>query len=707
MSRLARALRWARRPVVAVWLALTIALIPAAGRLTSRVDDTAQANLPADAPSTRVAELQDAATAGRPRTDQAIVVLARDTGLTTADRQAAATARQAVADLTTHVAHLGRPGPIQPSEDGRAALFAVTVTAPAAAQQNADTTAVDAIRHALTSVATGGLQVKVTGGAALTADGGIGNQNTLLLTSLTIVVIIMLLVYRGPLLWIFPLLGTAASLILAKAATAALAAAGLTVTSISTAILTVLVLGASTDYALLLVHRYREELHRRPAPAEAMAIALRRTLPAVTASAATVAGAMLCLLAAQSASLRGLGPVAAIAITAVLAAQLTLLPALLLIVGRTGFWPLTPKPGRPHREGSRVWRAIGTRVARRPLPVAIAGLGLLGVACLGLTTLHTSNDPIAVLKSHQDSVAGDRLLTTHFTAGATDPLTVLSPPADATRTAAIATATLHVASVAPATPIGGYSAYTVTLSVPPYGNRGYATIADLRHRLDTTAPGTLVVGGPAVQYDTTQAAHRDAKVLIPLVLAVVLLIIMLLVRAVIAPILLVLTTALSFAAALGLAGPVWHALGYPGIEAQLPLYIFVFLVALGVDYNIFLIARVREEARHLGTHAATRRGLQVTGGVITAAGAVLAATFAALSRLPYAPVAQVGSAIAIGVLLDTLLVRTVLVPAGLLLLDDRSWWPATSGHHPADPPTQLPANLSHTPAGASTPRPAR
>jgi RND superfamily putative drug exporter len=692
-DRLARILRWARWPVLAVWLALIVLLNPLSNDLSGKVHDTAQANLPANAASTRVAEIQDAATRGRPKTDQAVVVFVRDGGLSSADLTAITRARTAVADLVGHVAHAEGPGALRQSEDGRAALFTVDVSALAADQANADTDVVGAIRGAVAGpVGRAGdeLRVEVTGAAAVTADGGIGNQNILLLTSLSIVVIILLLVYRSPLLWIFPLLGTVGSLIVAKAVTDGLASAGFTVTSISTAILTVLVLGTSTDYALLLVHRYREELRALPTPAEAMAVALRRTLPSLTASAATVVSAMLCLLAAQSAALRGLGPVAAVAIASVLAAQVTLLPALLLLVGRPGFWPLIPRQNQAGGEGSKAWRAIGDRVARRPVPVAIGAIVLLGAACAGLATLHTSNDPIAMVKGHKGSVVGEQLVTAHFTAGATDPLTVLSPADEAPRVAGAATATPNVASVVAGDPIGGYSVSTVTLSVPPYGPRGYATIAELRGRLADAAPDALVGGGPAVQYDTARAADRDAKVLIPLVLVVALVIISMLVRAIVAPIVLILTTGLSFAAAFGLASLLWHALGYPDIEAQLPLYIFVFLVALGVDYNIFLIARVREESRTLGIRDGTLRGLRVTGGVITAAGLVLAATFGALSRLPYVPVAQVGSAIAVGVLLDTLLVRTVLVPASLLVLGERSWWPSTSAGRSRRGPDRTP-----------------
>ncbi|WP_202238178.1 MMPL family transporter [Actinacidiphila reveromycinica] len=680
-DRLARTLRWARWLVLAIWLALVVVLNPLSDSLGGKTNDTAQANLPAKAASTKVAEIQDAATKGRPKTDQADVVLVRAAGLSAADSAAVTRARAAVADLVGKVPHLAKPDGVVASKDGKAALFSVDVNALTKDQSDADGDAVKAIRKAVAGPvkeAGDGLEVKVTGAAALSADGGIGDQNTLLLISLSIVVVVLLLVYRSPVLWIFPLIGTIASLIAAKAMTSGLASAGFTVTSISTAILTVLVLGTSTDYALLLVHRYREELRARPTPVEAMAVALRRTLPSVAASAATVVCGMLCLLAAQSAALRGLGPVAAVAIAAVLVGQVTLLPALLLLVGRPGFWPLVPRPTEGHEEGSRAWRSIGQWVARRPVPVAIGAVVLLGAACTGLASLHTSNDPVAIVKGQKDSVVGRHLVVAHFPAGATDPLTVLSPPDEAAKVASVASGTPQVAAVQAADPVGRYSATDVTLSVPPYGSQGYDVLKDLRGRLDAQAPGALVGGGPAVQYDTAQAADRDAKVLIPLVLVVVLIIISILVRALVAPVVLVLTTALSFAAAFGLASLLWHALGYPGIEAQLPLYIFVFLIALGVDYNIFLIGRVREEARTLGIHEGMLRGLSVTGGVITAAGVVLASTFGALSRLPYVPVAQVGSAIAVGVLLDTLLVRTVLVPAGLLALGERSWWPSTS-----------------------------
>ena len=690
-----RRLRW---PAVIAWLVAGVLLYPLAHSLANVTNNSASANVPASAPSTRVLLLQQAAQRGQPGSDQATVVFASGTGLTAADLAAVASARTAVDRLANKVAGLRAPGPVQRSADGKAAAFTANVISPADNQTSADTTAVQAIQAVAgpTSRAGGGLQAAVTGSAAVTADTSVENTNVLLLRALLIVALILLLVYRSPLLWLLPLLGAVAAIDVAKAAAHGLANAGLTVSTLSADILTVLVLGAACDYALLLIHRYREELRHHAAAEDAMAAALRRTLPTLLASSATVICAMICLLTAQSASLRGLGPVGAVAIAAALLAQTTLLPALLLVLGRAAFWPRVPRQGQADREQSRIWAGIGTRVARHPAPVALAAVVLLGAACAGLGALHTDNNPVATVPGHPGSVTGARLLAEHYPPGATAPLTILTPPHEARAAAAAARATPEVATVSPAAPAGGYAGYSVTLSVPPYSASGHTAISTLRSRLDRAAPGSLLGGGPAIQYDITQAARHDALVLIPLVLAVILIIVALLLQSVVAPLLLVATTALSFAAAFGLASLLWrYALGYSGIEAQLPLYIFIFLVALGVDYNIFLAARIREETRQAGTWQGTLRGLSVTGGVITAAGLIMAGTFAALSLLPYVPVAEVGTAIVIGVLLDTLLVRTVLVPAALLTIGERVWWPA----RPAGPETATKELVKEAPGG--------
>jgi len=510
------------------------------------------------------------------------------------------------------------------------------------------------------------------------ADTTAGNQQTaLLLTALIIVAVILLLVYRSPVLWLLPLSGAIAAIIAAQASAHGLADHGLTVSTLSADILIVLVFGAASDYALLLVHRYREELRQHAWPEAAMAAALRATLPTLLASAATVTGAMLCLLAADSASLHGLGPVGAVGIAAALLAQVTFLPALLLVTGRAAFWPRIPRPGAAGREDSRLWADIGNRVARHPAATALVLIVALGAACAGLASLRIDNNPIDNVKGNPGSVTGQHLLAAHFPAGAADPLVLLVPPGQAAPAAAAAHATPGVAGVVPGAPVEEYDSYSVTLSADPFGAAGKTAIVGLRQRLSREAPGALVGGNPAIAYDEAQTAGRDDITIVPLVLAVILTIMALLLLAIVAPVVLVATTALSFAGSFGLSNLLWrHGLGYHGVQAVIPIYIFIFLVALGVDYNIFLSARIREESRRLGLRGGTLRGLGVTGGVITAAGIVLAGTFAALTQIPEVSIAEVGTAVALGVLLDTLLVRTILVPAGLLTIGERVWWPA-------------------------------
>jgi len=679
VGRLARALRRLRWPVLVAWVIVLVVLFSLARGLSGVTNGSAAASLPASAPSTRVVQLEQGP--GQPDVDTATVVFTRGGGLTAADLTAVAAARGAVAGLGGHVQGLAAPGRAQQSRDGQADEFTADVTAPPSSQASTDTAAVQAIRGVVSGLASrpgDGLQVAVTGSAAVNADSGVTGsaQDILLLTALMIIMVILIVVYRSPVLWLLPLFGALGAIVVAEAAAHGLAEAGLTVSTLSASILRVLVLGAATDYALLLIHRYREELRRHAAAEDAMAAALRATLPTLLASAGTVTCAMICLLAAQSASLHGLGPVGAVSIAAALLAQVTLLPALLLLAGRAAFWPRIPRHLQAGREDSRLWSGVGAWVARRPAAVAVAAVVLLSAAVAGLAVLHIDNDPLAEVKGHPGSVTGARLLSEHYGAGVSAPLVILAPPREAGAVVAAARATPDIAAVLPSGPVHGYASYSATLSVPPYGASGTAAVGDLRARLGRDAPGSLVGGDPAVQADISQAAHRDTLLLIPLVLIVIGVIIALLLRAIVAPLLLVAATALSFAAAFGLSSLLWrYGFGYVGIEAQLPMYIFIFLVALGVDYSIFMSARIREEAGHIGTRPGIVRGLGVTGGVITAAGIVMAGTFAALAQLPDVSVAEVGIAVALGVLIDTLLVRTVLVPASLLIVGEHAWWP--------------------------------
>ena len=697
-TRLGRILRRLRWPVLILWVLAIVVLDPLAGGLSKVTNDTAAAYLPPSAQSTRVAEMQEAAqnAPGKPETDSLAVIFVRPSGLTSADLAAVASARAAVERLVGQVGGLTAPGPATRSADGAADEFTAQVTAPILDVGSEDTTAVQAVRQAVQAPAytSSGMQIAVGGSAATNADSGGSSQSRLLLTALLIVAVILLLVYRSPVLWLLPLVGAVGAIVVAQAAAHGLASAGLTVSSLSTAILIVLVFGAASDYALLLTHRYRDELRHHAAAEDAMAVALRTTLPTLAASAATVTGAMLCLLAAESASLHGLGPVGAVAVVSALLAQTTFLPALLLVCGRAAFWPRIPRRGQAGREESRLWAGIGARVARHPGRIALCAVVLLGAACFGLASLRADNNPLDNLKGDPGSVVGTQLYAQHYGAGAVAPLVVLVPPGEAVAAAAAVKAAPQISQVSQGAQVGSYTELSATMSVPSYGSAGYPVIADLRSRLGQAAPGSLVGGNPAIEYDGAQAANRDSAVLIPLVLVVILVVIGLLLQAIVAPLLLVLTTALSFAASFGLSSLLWrYGLGYGGIESVLPLYIFIFLVALGVDYNIFLSARIREEAKRIGTRQGTVRGLGVTGGVITAAGVVLAATFAALAQRPLVDLTEVGTSVALGVLLDTLLVRTVLVPAVLLKLGDRAWWPSRpAGPDPSkDPDPQIPA----------------
>jgi RND superfamily putative drug exporter len=668
--------------VLLVWVVAIVVLHPWAATLYRVTDDRASANLPASAPSTRVALLLDAGRrgVGADRSDMLAVVFARAGGLSPADLAAIARTTTAIRHVGDATPGLGSTGALRRAPDGQAAVLTMQVTGPALDETRTDTQATGAVRRAISDVGTqaqDGLRVAVTGQAAIEADSGTTTQTGLLLTALGIVAMVLLTVYRSVVLWIFPLLGALGGIVMAQAAAHALGAAGLTVSSLSTSILIVLAFGAASDYALLLIHRYRAELSRHAAVEDAMATALRRTVPTLTASAGTVVGAMLCLLAADSASLHGLGPVGAVAIAGALLAQTTFLPAMLVISGRRAFWPRGPRLGGRPIDGSRVWSHVGAWIARRPGPIAVGALVALGAASLGLLALQVDDSPLANLKGRPPSVVGAQLFAGHLGAGAIAPLTVLAPPQESHAAQDAARATPGVADVAAGPAVGDEASFSVTLSVDPYGTQGQAAVAALRSRLDAAVPGSLVGGDPAIRYDIRQAAGRDARVLIPLVLLVILLVVAALLRAVVAALVLVTTTALSFGASFGLASLLWrYGLGYPGIQAQLPLYVFVFVVALGVDYTIFLAARIREETGTLGTAEATLRGLTATGGVITAAGLALAGTFVALARGPLVDLTEVGTAIALGVLVDTLLVRTVLVPAAFLRLSRNLWWPA-------------------------------
>jgi putative drug exporter of the RND superfamily len=453
----------------------------------------------------------------------------------------------------------------------------------------------------------------------------------------------------------------------------------LTVNGQSAFILTVLVFGAGTDYALLLTARYREELRRHGDRHQAMAVALGRAAPAIIASAATVILSLLCLLVAELSSTRSLGPVMAIGIAVGLGAMLTLLPALLVIFGRWVFWPQRPTLGSPEPTEHGLWARIGRRVAVRPRIVWVVTAVVLGVMALGLAGLEAdglqSRDSF---RTQPESVVGEEVLARHFPAGEGNPVQVVGNAGAAAQLHAAVAGTQGVTAVKPPVVGGGLAYLEGTLVTPSDSQASYALVDRLRDSVHAI-PGAQarVGGGSAVNLDVQRASRHDTNLVVPLVLVVVLVILGLLLRAVVAPVLLVATVVLSFAAALGVSALAFdHLFGFAGADPSLPLWTFVFLVALGIDYNLFLMTRVHEEARRHGTRRGALLGLAATGGVITSAGIVLAGTFAALGTLPPVFVTEIGFAVAFGVLLDTFVVRSVLVTALTLDVGRHMWWPS-------------------------------
>ena len=494
------------------------------------------------------------------------------------------------------------------------------------------------------------------------------------------VVVLLLLTYRSPVLWLLPLLSAGVALAASEGVVYLLARhAGLTVNAQSAGILVVLVMGAGTDYALLIVARYREELRRHRDRHEAMAYALHRAGPAILASAATVAVGMLCLLAAEMNSTRGLGPVCAAGVVIALLAMVTLLPALLVICGRWVFWPAKPHFGTAEPTESGVWARIGQGIARRPRTVWIGTTLALGAMALGLLGLKADGLSTAgAFTSTPDSVVGQQVLGRHFPAGAGTPVVVIARASAAAPVRQALARTPGVTAPTPPLVKDGYVFLEATLSTAPDSQAARDTVDRVRAAVHAVPGADAAVGGnTAVLLDTRRAAQHDDKAIIPLVLLVVLVILALLLRAVVAPLLLIATVVLSFAAALGVSTQVFtHLFHFSGEDSAFPLFVFVFLVALGIDYNIFLMTRVREEAEKRGTRRGALAGLAATGGVITSAGLILASTFAVLGTLPMVAFAEIGFAVCLGVLLDTLVVRSVLVTALCMDTGRHMWWPS-------------------------------
>jgi len=670
--------------VLVFWLVLVAVAGPLSGKLTGAEKNDAQAWLPPRAESTQVLNLRSQSVS--PNVYPAVVVYDRPSGLTAADKGKAA----ADAGRFAGVAGVVRgqvTGPFV-SGDGRAIETIVAVNLGSQGWNAAGPTA-DALR-AIAQAGAGGLTVHVTGPLGTAADSGKafkGIDGTLLFSALAVVIVLLLITYRSPVLWLLPVISAGVALTSAEAVIYLLAAhAGLTVNAQSAGILDVLVFGAGTDYALLLTARYREELRRHSDRHEAMAVALRRAGPAIIASAGTVILSLLTLALAELNSTKGLGPVLAIGVAVALLAMMTLLPALLVVTGRWVFWPARPDYGSAEPATRGVWARIGRRIAARPRTVWIVTVLILGTMAIGLTGLKASGLTNAEsFRGTPDSVTGQTVLDQHFPAGAGQPVQVYGNPAKSQQLAAALRAVPGITAVTPPVVQSGHAYLEGTLTAAPDSQAAYSTIDRVRASLHAIPGGDALVGGnTAVNVDVQRAAAHDRNLIIPIILAVVFVILALLLRALIAPVMLILTVVLSFASALGISALFFNnVFDFGGADTSFPLFVFVFLVALGIDYNIFLMTRVREEAHHHGPKTGALAGLAATGGVITSAGAVLAGTFAVLGTLPVTFLTELGFAVAFGVLLDTLVVRSVLVTALNLDLGRWVWWPSGLAREPS------------------------
>jgi RND superfamily putative drug exporter len=704
MSRLRRiaeipAGSWTKWLVVGFWLVVVVAAFPLSNKLMGAEKNDASAWLPANAESTKVLDLQSRFQS--PNIFPAVVVYQRASGLTAADRAKAAADARSFAGL--HGVGAGQvAGPI-PSADGKAIQTIVSVNL-GSQGWNGAATAADSIR-AITGSHADGLASHITGPLGNAADSSKvfkGIDSTLLYATLAVVIVILLITYRSPVLWLLPVISAGVALITAEAVVYLLAAhAGLTVNAQSAGILLVLVFGASTDYALLIVARYREELRRHDRRHLAMAEALRRAGPAIIASASTVIVAMLALSVAELNSTKSLGPVLAIGVAVGMLAMITLLPALLVAFPRGVFWPYKPAYGSPEPTTRGLWARVGWAIAPRPRLVWITTAVILGVLALGLTGLKASGLTSAQsFRGHPDSVIGETVLAAHFPAGAGQPVVVIGNPSAAASLRSAFAATQGIASVTPPAARAGHAYLEGTLTSPPDSAAAYATIDRVRAAVHAVPGADAKVGGnTAINLDVQRASAHDRNLIIPLILAVVFIILALLLRALVAPLLLTATVVLSFAAALGVSAFFFnHVFNFGGADTSFPLFVFVFLVALGVDYNIFLMTRVREEAHRRDARRGALTGLAATGGVITSAGFVLAGTFAVLATIPATFLTELGFAIAFGILLDTIVVRSVLVTALNLDLGRWMWWPSKLAHKP-DPAS---AELSQERAAALT-----
>ncbi|WP_280225878.1 MMPL family transporter [Nocardia farcinica] len=662
------------------WLVL-LALLLASGALLGLVganDSAGQAptSLPDSAESAQVQRLLRDYPGGDVAT--AIVVLDRPDGAELTEDQVAA-ASAAVAGLRTDAG--AAPDRLTVSEDRKVALGQVPV--PGEFNGTALTDEIERLRTLAGEAVPAGLRAQITGGPAFgadIADSFAGADVTLLVVTALVVALLLMLTYRSPVLWLVPLLVVGyADRVAAGVGVGLARVTGLTFDGSTAGITSVLVFGAGTNYALLLISRYRDELHGAEDHRAALRAAVRRCAPAIVASNVTVVLALLTLLLATLPNTRSLGLLAAAGLVVAAVFVLIALPPALALCGRRVFWPFVPRVDGRDVAGSGVWYRIAAAVVRRPLPIAAATLGALLVCATGLFGADVGLAQADQFRVRAESVDALDTVAAHFPSGASDPTVVLARAEAAAGVQAALDGTDGVSRAMRTGPAhDGLARWTVVLDAAPASAESFDTIRALRTQLDRVPGAEALVGGSdAKELDTAEAARGDQLLVIPLILAVVFLVLLALLRALPAAVLLIGVTVLSALAALGLGSLVsQHIFGFPALDTTVPLFGFLFLVALGVDYTIFLVTRAREEAPEYGTATGIVRAVSATGPVITSAGIVLAAVFCVLGVLPLITLTQLGIVVGIGIVLDTFVVRTVVVPALFALVGARVWWPS-------------------------------
>ena len=683
--------------VLVLWVVLAVVFAGPGSKLADETNDQTQSFLPESAESTKVLNLQQDRFPEH-QTRDALIVYRRPGGLTAVDkRKIASDAKRAAASLPV----VGRPvtpfGPGAPRglvAPGGEVAYSV-VTFPDNNDKLADWG--KALRKITDSGKPPGLGVYLTGDVGFNTDAEeiFGSLDAKLLLATVLLVLVLLgAIYRSPAVALIPLVVVAFAYMVAQGLIYFYAKSGATVSTNSTSILVVLMFGVGTDYCLLLVSRYREELRQWQNKHDAMRHALMRSGPAILASGLTVAVSMLVLLLAENGSIHSLGPVAAISVASVLVAGLTLLPALLAIGGRRAFWPrkqvVAFDPEHVVLESAGWWRRFGDRVLQRPGLALAASLLVFAIGALGLIAYKEDYSTTTFFKKSTESVDGFKVLERALPAGSLAPTNVLVVSESGPLSVQVAAARRLAAAqpgVAAVTPVqsrstdGRVARFDVVFKDDPYHEATLNRIPQLRDRLDGFGPDVqvLVGGGTAIQYDYAAASRRDIKIIVPVALVLIAVILAILLQALVAPLVLIASVVISFFGTFGLSILFFRfVVGDEGVDASLPIFAFIFLVALGIDYTIFLMSRVREEARRFGTREGTLRALSATGPVITSAGLILAGTFSVLMTLPVTFAFDIGFMVAVGILLDTFVVRTIMVPAAVELIGDKIWWPSTS-----------------------------